>query len=194
LQGSPFVAFVIVNIRDESEMIRSISVVAALLLAGCSAVPSVPTHPLAPVQSHAVRIANPASGGPFAAAFSGRIDRLSCNQLMGAHFSFSGTGTATFFGKRPKFAMERGELSGTYHFYGCSAWSGGAALSIGDPTRGTIGFSLSANTITKGCLAGAKYAVTGGTGRFVNAAGSGTVSFVCTGNTYTDRWSGTLTF
>jgi hypothetical protein len=135
-----------------------------------------------------------AAGGQFSAAFSGRIVELSCNPFSGGQFRFSGAGRASFFGRRSKFATENGGLSGTYHVFGCNAWMGGTIFAIGNPAIGSIDFSLSSNNITKGCVRGAQFTVTGGTGKFVNAAGSGTVAFSCSGNTYTDQWSGTITF
>lgn len=169
-------------------MKRWICAAALFFLAGCTAVSGVPT----PLKTQGGAIQQ--SGGPFSAAFNGTIGELTCNPFMGAHFVFSGTGKATFFGRRPKFAIERGGLSGTYHPYGCSSWAGSAILSIGNPSVGSIDFHLSSNSITKGCVRGAQFTVTGGTGRFANAAGSGTVAFSCSGNTYTDQWSGTITF
>lgn len=38
------------------------------------------------------------------------------------------------------------------------------------------------------------YTVTGGTGRFVKATGSGTVTFSCSDETYSDQWSGNIKF
>ncbi|HET9343878.1 MAG TPA: hypothetical protein VFO25_13295 [Candidatus Eremiobacteraceae bacterium] len=40
------------------------------------------------------------------------------------------------------------------------------------------------------------FTVISGTGKFVNATGSGTVAFTCNSSngTYTDHWSGTITF
>ena len=100
----------------------------------------------------------------------------------------------SFSGMGLKSATENGSLSGTYHVFGCSTWRGGTIFAIGNPAIGSIDFSLSSYDFTKGCVRGAQFAVTGGTKKFAKAAGRGTVAFTCSGKTYTDKWSGTITF
>jgi hypothetical protein len=76
-------------------------------------------------------------------------------------------------------------------------WSGTATLvSRRHPANSvTVTLGLNDGSRTSPCSNGVGFVVKSGTGKFVNASGYGTVTFTCSGsNTYTDQWSGTLTF
>ena len=164
-------------------MKRLISVAALLVLVGCSVVPSVPTH----VQMQNATIQQ--SGGPFGASYAGNeTGGNSC--LLNHPFKFSGTGSAAFL----HASSESGSM----------VWSHGFTCDlVGSDTLTSTNHPHNSVTVRMeyglpGCqrsFKGMTFTVTGGTGRFANAAGSGTIKFSCHSNgTYTDQWSGTITF
>jgi len=166
-----------------------ISAVGIFLLAGCTTVASVPGHPQ--VQGPALK----ASGGAFSASYSGTwtARNFPCQEPpIPGSFTFNGTGSGSFI-----------HMSGEHLFFiGCTVpWSGTATLTSARFPRSSItatvdhvlGRSNPCNAFGKHV----DFTVTGGTGRFASAAGSGTIAISCQGNTsgtYTDQWSGTITF
>lgn len=172
-------------------MKRLICAVALLVLAGCTSVPSVPT----PLQTQ--RAAIKASGGPFNVTESGNYTLSGCNPPYNGNFAFSGSGSGTFIHRN----NEGGTMIGDANT-GCP-WSGNVKLINALHPRNTISMSLILGKPPLGhndpCNPGGfqhiMFTVTGGTGRFAHATGSGVLEFACNSNgTYTDQWSGTITF
>ncbi len=166
--------------------------VAATLISGCGGSQSsiAPTS-LTEMNDRATRGA-PSAGGAFSGAYSGHytlVCRLSLSQ-----FSFSGTGSASFI----HASSEQGKLRERNGGCQNQPWSGTATLASFRHPANTISVSLSVNRIdgrapcsTFPC----NFSVTGGTGKFKNAAGSGTLTITELGsNTYSDTWSGTVTY
>jgi len=176
-------------------MIRHISIAVALLFAGCSAVPNIPTHPTAPSQSQTVRAASPAGGGAFSATYAGSYRLTVCASPDGdGSFKFSGLGTGSFI----HHSIETGMLIGDVH-QSCN-WSGKVALTSRFHPQNSITMALSLRGFQSGTPCSPRFgqkvnfAVLSGTGRFARAAGSGTVVFACSNGNYTDQWSGAVTF
>jgi hypothetical protein len=139
----------------------------------------------------------PANGGAFSGAYSGGYSLTLCVSGYRGHegsFTFKGSGNASFLhGSTESGVMKRGKINQNL----CVGWGGTATLSSSRNPQNQIVmdiFSHSA-TIDSPCGHVFYYSVTGGSGKFANASGSGTVSFTCSGSTsYTDRWSGTLNY
>ena len=164
-------------------MKRLVCAVAILLLAGCSATPSVPTH----VQMQDATIQQ--SGGPFGASYAGtETGGNSC--LLNQPFKFSGTGSAAFL----HASSESGSMVWS-HGFTCDL-VGSATLTSTNHPHNSVTVRLEYEL--PGCehsFTGMPFTVTSGTGRFANAAGSGTIKFSChSDGSYTDHWSGTITF
>lgn len=164
-------------------MIRSSFAIAALVLAGCSAVPSVPTH-LQPAGS-ALRY----SGGAFSAAYAGtETGGEFCAYLQ--KVTFAGKGSASFL-RRSK---EVGSVEWTTGF-SCNLRGKGTLTSTLYPDNSILVYLTGTTQICDPRGSGLFYTVGGGTGRFRHASGSGRISFVCKADgTYTDSWSGSLDF
>lgn len=156
-----------------------------LVLVGCSAVPSVPSHLL--IQ----RTALPDSGGSFSVNDSGNYIRSGCGPFGAGSFSFRGSGVGTFI-HRNKESGHMGSAKNSCMF------SGTAVMVSKRLPANSIAIDLVSSSLP--CYHGQgnmTFTINGGTGRFAQATGSGTVVFHCSlGNTgtYTDQWSGTITF
>jgi hypothetical protein len=167
-------------------MRRLIWVVGLLVVGGCSAVPSILTHPL--TQEAAIK----ESGGPFTATYSGTYTLgEGCARTQ---FHFNGSGTGSFIHS----STESGTMISSD--VGCN-WGGHATLTSSTRPRNSITVALSLGNFgfSTPCSPrlGQKvhFKVTSGTGRFSNATGNGTVVFSChSDGTYTDTWSGAITF
>lgn len=170
-------------------MIRLTSTIAMLVLVGCSAVPSAPTH----MQTQGAAIK--ASGGSFSASYSGTwtARNFPCEEppLPGS-FTFNGNGSGSFI-----------HMSGEHIFFiGCTVpWHGTATLTSSrfpnNSITATVDHVLARSNPCDAFGRHVDFTVTGGTGRFASATGSGTIAITCHGNTsgtYTDQWSGTITF
>ena len=160
-----------------------ISAIASFVLVGCSAVASVPTH----VQMQSATIQR--SGGSFQAGYAGaETGGYSC--LLSHPFKFSGTGSAAFL----HASSESGSMVWG-HGYTCDM-QGSATLTSTNHPRNSVTVRLEYEL--PGCersFRGIPFTVIGGTGRFANATGSGTIQLSCHSNgTYTDKWSGTITY
>ena len=167
-------------------MIRLVSAITSLVLVGCSAVPIPLTH----LQTSRSTIG--ASGGAFSATYSGRFASSLCSPGQNGTFSFGGAGYGNFIGSSSESgSLTRPSKSGRCRFL----WKGSATLTSALHPRNTITSSLLERTGYSPCAIPPNFAVTGGTGRFANATGSGKVVFTChLDGTYTDQWSGTITF
>lgn len=176
-------------------MKRSILVLASLLLAACSAAPTIPSH----VQTHdaaiqrsggslGTKLVGPANGGAFSASYSGQYSLTPCGT-----FKIVGSGYGSFIHK----SSETGTM-GIVPNMECNSWSGQATLVNTLRPRNTITVMLSA-TGTSPCTprigTHVGFGVISGTGRFAHATGGGTIKFTCNSDgTYTDHWSGTISF
>ena len=167
-------------------MTRLISMLAVLVLVGCSAIPTVPTHP----QPYAETIRT--SGGPFSARYSGSYSLKECSRTETGSFNFSGSGSGSFI----QSSTESGHMTGKSSFRICT-WKGIATIVSSLHPRNSIVVLLDSVGFNQGpCTSKHSFEVTGGAGKFSNATGSGTVVFTCNSSngTYTDQWSGTITF
>jgi|ERR1700729_663374 len=157
--------------------------VSATLLAGCGGSFNAPSSAAAAV-SGAVRVI-PAKGGAFSGAYSGTLtSKSSCSQSSKGVLTFGGTGKSSFFGK----SHERGRVV-SYSSLLCLA-QGHFTLKSSKNTNDSVHFYVEEQASRS-----FSYAVTGGTGRFANAKGNGKWSYTTgSGYTYSDTWTGTLTF
>ena len=163
-----------------------ICAVTLVLLVGCAAVPSVPTHSLTQ------RTALPDSGGSFSVNDSGNYSRSGCGPFGAGHFSFSGSGVGTFIhGNKESGSMgsAKGQcvFTGTAKIVSKRLPANSIAMTLGSSTLPC--FHTRSTTMT--------FTINGGTGRFAQATGSGTVVITCgpaNAGTYTDVWSGTIRF
>jgi hypothetical protein len=166
------------KISDASRCARSVCV-AALLLAGCGG--SQVVEPSSTPQ-FIISAASRLSGGAFSASYSGKDGGHSCG--TGCRVThFRGSGTATFL--RSSYERVRIRIvDGTS--------TGRAILKSLRSKTDSITATLSPPVYL--CGSNSKsYVVTGGTGRFGHAMGSGTISTTClSGPGYTDTWTGTL--
>lgn len=124
----------------------------------------------------------------FIANYKGRyrLEGLGCGIGRHMHFKFHGTGNARFLNE----SKEQGVLKAGGSPTGRCYWSGDATLSSSTNPDDSIFMQLSIENYA--CLYGGTFQVSGGTGKFVNATGSGTLTLQCSGNKYVDQWSGTL--
>jgi hypothetical protein len=167
---------------------RWISAVAVLVLAGCSAISSIPTH------SQTATTAIQESGGRFNATYSGTSKRSRCGGAPG-YFDFSGSGMGSFI----QSSTEVGSMtSGS----GNCEWNGTATFTSSLHPRNSITVALFLSTSGLGNVPChprlnniVKFTVASGTGRFADATGRGTVVFHChiNGN-YSDDWAGSISF
>ena len=173
------------------------AVLSTALLASCggqSSAPQLPASPGTLNQLSKPAAISPAHGGAFSANASGGYT-LVCRMESFGDFSFSGNGKASFL----HGMQESGKMSNGFDCNG--KWSGAATLIAERNRNNTVSVNLVGSCrvhCLSPCQSAVTFTVTGGTGRFAHATGSGTVQFTCTnpyGNgTYTDAWSGTLNF
>jgi hypothetical protein len=123
---------------------------------------------------------HPSKGGNFASSYSGHY-LIGCFEFECYPVRFTGSGRAAFLGKSSEKII--------FDYKG-----GGTSATLSTSKGDSITASLGGAT----CGAPVAYVVTGGTGKFSGASGTGTVSI---GNcvkhakrrgSYSDSWSGTL--
>ena len=92
-----------------------------------------------------------------------------------------------------------------YFDEGCLTPGGGFGITFESSTAGTIvaanGDALTADVAVSGCADGVTaalpsgiYTITGGTGRFADATGEGTVEAVAEGGALSNKWAGTISY
>lgn len=167
---------------------------AVLLLTGCGGaqVPSTPVPPM--VTNAGILRAVPALGGVFSGAYSGTWTYAPCFRgRHGSQISFSGAGNASFL-RRSKESAVLGSGNRTSCGLG---WDGSATLTSSKHPANAI-YVKFPQQIKAMCQDAFSYTVNGGTGKFVKATGSGSVTFKCSfrhkSGPYSDQWSGTLSF
>jgi len=169
----------------------SLSVCAAvILLAGCGGTQSPIGAPGAMPQSSKLAASDenyiprsPVSNHVFAAAYSGQH---TCHVGVGGKSfgSFLGKGTASVRGFRVK-SYENIAYNPCFSGKGKFTLVGRPSMPHDTITGKISGQECSADT----------YKVTGGTGRYTGATGSGTVTFTCGKHkNYKDMWSGTISY
>ena len=167
-------------------MQRLICALAALVLTDCSAVAIVPT------QSRTQPAALPDRGGTFSVNESGKYSGSGCGPFGPGNFSFMGSGDGTFIHSN----KESGDLSSPK--FSCT-FSGHATMVSDVQPSNSITMALRSSKPP--CLhfqsTTISFTITGGTGRFTQATGSGNVVIRCSfakPGTYSDQWSGTIKF
>jgi hypothetical protein len=177
-------------VRSLLRLRQSLAVVAVIVLTACNAVQNVSPNVGAGSNSRlgATRITFN-HGGRFRAAYSGTYSQDG---------DCSGTRTFTYKGNgNARFLHSSSEQFNLVWYCGMGDATGLATLTNVQVPRDTITASLSA-TNWKGPCYGItmSFTVTGGTGRFRHASGSGTIrlSSQCTSYSYSDKWRGTLNF
>lgn len=166
--------------RSLAETRNALTFLATLSVAGCGG--GEVAHPNPPQQFASSggpkSTESQLSGGAFSANYSGRW-RLQ-HSWVGDEFVFDGQGTASFIGK----SGEAGSLGPPEMF-------GIVTLASDSKHRNTIAMGLPSVNL---CGHHSTFYVHGGTGKFRNATGGGTLNFICHRHprAYTDSWTGTL--
>src|SRR4029077_7994248 len=116
------------------------------------------------------------SGGPFGARYAGtEAGGFSC--ALGSTFKFSGAGSAAFL----HASSESGSMVWS-HGFSCDL-QGSATLTSTKHPHNSVTVRLEYGLPgAQHSLKGMPFTVTGATGRFADAAGSGTIRFSCHSN------------
>ena len=168
-------------------------VLSTALVASCGGQSSTPQLPASPRTLN--QLSKPAEishtrGGTFSASHSGTFTLGGpCSSIRREYFNFSGTGRASFL-------RESSEIGSVQMVEPCRSWSGSVTMTSIHRRSNSITMTLGSQRTFAPCTSVPfSFTVTGGSGRFAHASGSGTVSFDCdTLYVYTDQWTGTITF
>lgn len=165
------------------------AVALSCLVVGCGGSSSPVSQPLGLNRMSQLQSVSPAAGGSFSASYSGKYTLRGNNKPF--EYTFQGIGKGSFINK----STEAGEIFYYCGLHGCFIQSGShATLTSRRNDANTINITFPFDKIFS-CGTRVAWYVTGGTGMFAHATGSGTVTFTChTGRTYTDTWKGTLYF
>ena len=162
--------------------------VAAALLTGCGGSRGDNGAPGAGAAMPGVALATPALGGAFSGSYSGTTSGTACSGSTRGTFFFNGSGNSSF--------LDHSKESGLLQATRSCAWSGGAILQSSSHPKEEIFMELYEDRALEPspCDVTFTYSVRGGTGKFASAKGSGSLTFQCSGKTYSDQWSGTLDY
>lgn len=135
--------------------------------------------------------ASPKSGGSFTASYSGAYSNNDCRSSKRSRFEFHGNGTASFLGS----GTEQGKIRLVLFHGFCQGVSGTSTFANTSGDSVTAAFTTHYSPAC-GSDVPVDYRVTGGTGKFAHATGSGQVTFTCFGprHDYVDSSKGTLYF
>jgi hypothetical protein len=134
--------------------------------------------------------------GACVPSFGERGLQFDCDQTIELDFKGTHLGKSTY------------TAVGTIVLYvdeGCFTPGGGFGITFESSTAGTIiaanGDALTADVAVSGCgdgetvaLPSGTYTITGGTGRFADATGEGTVEAVADGEALSNKWAGTISY
>lgn len=172
---------------------RSFTVVAVVVLAACGGAqnvsPNVGAGSNARLGLTGISIDR---GGKLKAAYSGSYSKSGdCSAT--AMFTYKGNGTARFLHASDE------EIRLTW-LCGSEEVTGSATLTSSQVPKDSVTATVSSTDFRSPCYDFTlSYAVTGGTGKFRHASGSGTIAFHglstdCSAYSYSDKWRGTLKF
>lgn len=172
---------------------RAFAVVAVMVLAACGASqnvsPNVGAGSNARLGPSGIRVDR---GGRLKGAYSGSYSKSGdCSAT--AMFTYKGNGTA-------RFLHSSGEEIKLTWFCGSQDVTGSATLTSSQAPKDSVTASVSSTDFKSPCYDFTlSFAVTGGTGKFRHASGSGTIvlhrlSTDCFSYSYSDKWRGTLKF
>lgn len=164
-----------------------------LSFVGCSSASTLPPNLIHATDSVGL------SGGALSGGYAGNFSEMGCGLNSGGSLSFSGSGQATFLG----MSSESGHMVAGGG--ACAIWKGSATLTSRFHRANTVTVSTTfTNNDQQPCnnprhgpgRFPTYWTVTGGTGKFANATGKGSVTLVCdfTKHTYTDTWTGALKY
>ena len=172
---------------------QSVGMVAVIVLAACDAAQNVSPNVGAGSNSHLgpTRVIFN-HGGKFTATYSGTYSKSGdCSAT--AMFTYEGNGNA-------KFLHSSSEQMKLTWFCGSADVTGSATLTSAQVPRDSITASVSSADFKSPCYGfNMSFTVTGGTGRFRGASGSGTIvlhklTSKCLSYSYSDKWKGTVKF
>lgn len=157
----------------------------AVLLTGCAG--SSTLGAVSPAMPVTARTA-PADGGAFSATYSGTYTKHGDCKVgsRSADIKFRGTGDASFLHE----SKESEKLQGHEFGHGFCHWDGPATLRSSTHSLDSIHMHVRKEYDLSGCRC--TFSVIGGTGKFVDATGSGTVTVQFSDRKYSEEWSGTL--
>jgi hypothetical protein len=174
-----------------SVTLRMFATVALFCLVGCGNPPIFLQRPLEPSAAKQPESAFsiPQNGGKFSASYAGNA--RCCRRHV---LRFSGSGKATFL----LASTEQGKINGSCSQDSCT-WTGSATLTSQHIPSDSVAMSLSFKWPPDPCIGNpvVDWIVTGGSGKFQHATGSGSLTFKCEFNgvgPYTDGWTGTLNY
>jgi hypothetical protein len=139
---------------------------------------------------------HPANRSAFSGTYSGNYIFKICGGGSGGYFKFKGSGKVSFLGQAWESGKVQEPLAMPYP-HCAQPWKGGDWLtSKKDPNdRVHVALNGPSGSGSSPCNGQFAYSVTGGTGKFAKATGSGTVTFQCSSKSfgkYSDTWTGTL--
>jgi hypothetical protein len=180
-------------VKNRFRLHQALAVAALAALAACSAAQSV--SPGVDAGSRLRVGASPVVSrhvAKFTAGYSGRISQNGdCSNSK--TLTYQGSGHA-------KFLRSSSELISLTWNCGTGGVTGSATLTSTKHRGDSITASLSTTHVTNPCyMKHLSFTITGGSGRFRNATGNGTLAFIegssyCFYYEYADKWHGTLSF
>lgn len=155
----------------------------AVLFTGCAGSSSLGTVSAAMPQTPR---SAPTEGGAFSAMYSGTYHKRGECLSGNGDIKLRGTGNASFLNESKESETLKGHELG----HGICHWDGPADLRSSTHSGDSIIMHVRKEYDLSGCRC--MFNVVGGTGKFVDATGSGTVTVQFSNNKYSEEWSGTI--